>query len=251
MALTLGAGSATEWINLGAGASLGDLDPFTLLYWLNPTTLTGGRLLYRKAGTGIKLFTLNGTGGNVQMQFQRAGGFTNYLTNDTPLASTGSWIFLAGDYDSSAAAGEIHNIYKGTLTAAATECTYGTATDSSGATLADAAGDFIVGGRVSQPNAFQGAIAIHAVFNRKLTLAEIVSWQWQPRMMSGCVALHHFGFNGTSTQPDYSGNGNSGSVSGPTQSAHVPLGQPFTRGVAICPSVVAAAAARRRVRIVA
>jgi hypothetical protein len=228
MALTLG-GAASDVINIGSGASLDDLDPFTYLVWLNPTTLTANRVLFRKIQTGVKILQLSNGSGDLQFAVSRSGAATNYTTNSSPLAATGTWIFLAATYNSAASAGQVHNIYKGTLTAAATECTYATATDGSGGSTTDATGDQSIGGRVGASSAFQGAIAVAAIFNRELTLGEILSWQFDPRVMAGCVAFHHFGFNGVSTQPDYSGRGNAGTVTGATVSAHVPLKRPFLR----------------------
>jgi len=64
-------------------------------------------------------------------------------------------------------------------------------------------------------------------FDRALSLGEIRSLQFHPRVLSGCVLYSHYGFNGTGTQPDWSGKGNSGTVTGATVSNHVPLGSPF------------------------
>jgi hypothetical protein len=216
-------GAATDLLVLGSGSSIDDLDPFTILFWLNPTTLTGGRTLFRKAGTGIKVAQVSGTSGDIQVQIQRAGGFTNYTTNSTPLAPTGTWIFLAITYNSGASAGQVHNVYKGTLSAPATECTYGTASDSSGATLADAAGDLHVCGRGGASNAFQGPLASTALLNRELSLAEIRFFQWlmlewrsDPVIYPGLVAAHAYGVNGSGTQRDLTGNKNDGTVTGAT-----------------------------------
>lgn len=254
LGLTLG-GAATDVINLGSGTSIDDLDPFTFLYWINPTTLTGGRLLFRKAGVGIKLLQISGTSGDVALQVQRAGGFTNYTTNTTPLSALGTPVFLAGTYNSAAGAGQIHNIYKGTIAVPATECTYGTATDSSGATLADAAGDLNMGGRAGASTAFQGLFYTTAVFNRELTLAEIRFFQWwmlgwysDSVIYPGLVAAHVYGVNGSGTQRDLTGNKNDGTVTGGTVSRGMNV--PARSRIMYLPvTPPAGGAVRRRIRL--
>jgi hypothetical protein len=79
--------------------------------------------------------------------------------------------------------------------------------------------------RAAADLSFVGRGAILALFNRVLLLPEIQAWQYRPRNLSGCVGFWRLGSNGTATQPDFSGNGNSGTVTGATVAEDPPLGK--------------------------
>ena len=226
MSLTFGAG-ATDNVNIGSGASIDNLDPVTILAWVYVTTLTQNRTIYCKGPSGSfrTLLRLGDGSGNVQMAVLRTA-LTNYITNDAPIAAD-SWRLVAATFDSTAGAGEIANIYVGSLAANAVESAYGTATDGSGTVTDDAANNAFWGNSATVDAPLQGRIAYCAVVDRVMTLAEIQSWQWRPRVVSGCVDFHALGFAGTGTQPDWSGNSNAGTVTGATVSDHVPLPAPF------------------------
>ena len=91
----------------------------------------------------------------------------------------------------------------------------------------EAGGNAYVGNSPGFVDAFVGRIGFFGVWNRAMPLGEIVSHQWCPRKTSGCDALYHLGFNGVAAQPDWSGSGNTGTVTGATVSDHVPLSSPF------------------------
>lgn len=224
MALTFGA-LTSDRVQITAAASINDLDPITFLVWCFPTTLTSARAFgWKGATTSRKRLILNGTGGNVEMFVNRNTTNADYITNNTPLSSTSVWHFLAASF-ASASTPSIH-IYHGTLTAAAAECTYGTATNGSG-TVTTEAGDFVWGNGTTNTNAIQGSIAYAAYVNKEMSLAEVIRWQFQPRMTAETKIFTALGFAGTGAQPDWSGNGNAGMVTGATQSDHVPLGPLF------------------------
>ena len=91
--------------------------------------------------------------------------------------------------------------------------------------------------------AFPGSIALFGLLNRVASQQEIVSLQFNPRVVSGTKVFMPLGWNGTGTQPDLSGNGNSGTVTGATVAAHVPLRPLF--GVHTVVRVAAAVAATK------
>ncbi len=232
MSLLFG-GATSDRVSIAAAASINDLDPFTYLLWLYPTATTNARRIFQKALVGdtpggYKFARLNGTGGtsgNIEFTIKRATTDATRITNDRPLnAGLNAWVFLACGFASSVP--EMH-VWTGSLTALATENTYGTTNNGAGAVTGDNASDLVAGNYVTANQAFPGRIAVFAVFNRLLTLAEIRSWQFRPRKIDGCVLFYELGFNGTATQPDWSGNGNAGTVTGATIAAHVPLGPPF------------------------
>lgn len=228
-ALTFGA-ATTDVVNHGSDASLDNLNPFTWAAWIFPTTLTNARIILSKATAGSvgKQFAVNGTAGDVSVRVNRPTD-TVYITNDTPLATTSKWYFIAATFDSAGAAGQVVNIYVGDLTTSLAERAYGTATDGSGTPDAEETVSFAAGNLTPATPAtpLQGRIAWAGVWNRGLSLGELQQQQFRPHKTSGNVLFTHYGFNGTGTQPDWSGTGNSGTVTGATQSDHVPLGAPF------------------------
>jgi len=74
---------------------------------------------------------------------------------------------------------------------------------------------------------WDGNIAIVAVVDRVLTLGEIQSWQFRPRVVSGTKLFCHLGYDGVGDQADWSGTVGTGTNTGATQADHVPLGPTF------------------------
>jgi hypothetical protein len=187
----------------------------TTLTWIGyvyPTTLTSGRVMWsrRDDGPDGPFFSLSGTGGDVRFVRDHATTDTDYITNNTPLSALNAWRCLAVTFDTGAGAGEFVNIYHGSFAALLAECTYGTATDGTGALTADGGTGtaYRLGNNNGDTTSFQGRIGPAALFNRVLSLGELQSWQYRPRVMAGCVAFHVCGINGTTNVPDWSGNGN-------------------------------------------
>lgn len=80
-------------------------------------------------------------------------------------------------------------------------------------------------GNFSDSRPFVGRIAMVAVYSGAKTEQEIVAQQWAAYPLhSGCLYFCQFGWNGTGTQPDWSGNQDNGTVTGATVADHVPLG---------------------------
>ena len=217
-------GATSDRVDIGSAAGIDDMNPFTILMWVNVNTLTNQRCFWTKAtnaGTTFGLFRLTLTAGDVQFSRARATTGTAFTTNNTPLASTGAWKFLAVNFDTTATAGNVCNIYAGGIGTAATECTYSTATDGSGAITSDAAGNFVIGNNeFNRTTALQGNIAMFAIFKATMSLADIQSWQLRPRVTVGsntAQAFFRLGNEGNTTQQDYSGNANTGTTTGATQ----------------------------------
>lgn len=225
MALTFGA-LISDRVDHASDASLDDVDPFTCLMWIKPNTLSqDGRRLFAKANGDDPSMAFLGNSGNLILRWGRATTGLDYRTNDTPL-SANVWQFLAFKIDTGAG-GNQAGIWVGTLSALASESTYGTSTDGSGALDSNAANSFIVGNRPAANLAFEGDAAFVSFWNVALSETQIHAQQFRPHVKTGCVLFSHYGFNGTGTQPDWSGNGNSGAVTGATVADHVPLGPAF------------------------
>lgn len=219
-------GAATsDRVDFGSPAALDDLNPFTYLLWVFPTTFTAGRRLAAKGA--VKSFNLSGTGGAMQVVVARTAN-TSYITNTNPL-SLNAWNMVAATFDSAAGAGQIVNIYRGTLAAAPTECGYGTATDGSGTPTSDAADNFFLGNNSALNVALQGRIAVAAVFGVVLSLGDITSWWRTPRKTIGANVGKLFSRLGKDGADAIEYTGLTGTVTGATQGDGAPLEQPWTR----------------------
>lgn len=210
-----------------ASIRLTEASLFTWLGWVYITTFTSGRRTMAKNaqdGNGGPNMILTGT-----TEFQ--GNFAASVVNATA-TSTGvslalnTWYCLGMTFDPNAAQ-QIH-LFVGSLTALMAEVAYAGGSTNIVGTSASLA-DLTIGNWSGTGLAFQGRIAHAAQFNRVLTLAEQQQWQFRPArpLTSGCVFLAIPGLVGTGTQPDYSGNGNTGAVTGATVGDHVPLGPMF------------------------
>lgn len=230
MALTFG-GATSDRVDHGTGVSFG-ASALSVLIWNYPTSNTGPQNLWWHSVVGSS--TLR------HSLERRFGDVDDYevtvarVTTNGACITTGvnrplnAWKFTAvtfADGDGGP------RVFHGSLTAAAVEASYSSRSEGSGGVLDGSGAAMYVGNRAAFDEAFVGRIAVVQVFDRQLSLAEIISHQWRPRKESGCVLLAHYGFNGTSTQPDWSGRGNSGTVTGGAVAAHVPLGSVFADSI--------------------
>lgn len=221
MALTFGAGS-TDHVNCGSDTSLDGLTAITFLCWTYVTSLVDQARFYLKTG---RFLALDATSGAVFVRHARATADTEYFS-DNGIITTNIWKFLCYSFNASGSANEIINIYHGGLSTVASEVTYAARTDGSGGYDLDSAGSLLLGGGGTS-NPTNGRIAVAAYVAKEMSLQEIIRWQFHPQVTPETRGFWHLGFNGTGTQPDWSGNVNNGSVTGATVSDHVPLGMPF------------------------
>lgn len=222
-------GGDTDAVSLGTPAGLNNLSAFTYIAWIFRTGTVGA------ATTGIVHKGTFAGGNRRNLSIASGGGDVNFtvdrVTTDTNMSATGAagsdanaWNCWAATFDTS----NNGNLYKGTLASIMADPGVSVASAGSGATVADSALPQLIGsGSSGGSNSFPGRIGPVAIFNRKLTLAECIDWQFRPRPLSGCLAFLWLGANGTGTQPDWSGNGNSGAVTGAVVGADVPLGNWF------------------------
>lgn len=219
-ALKFGA-ALSDRVEFGAAASLLTLDPVTWVAWANANTLTSGRRIMAKAvsGQSFSLRLNNGTG-DLRFDRTRAGGQSDLRTNSSPLVLN-QWVFVAATWSS--ATSPVAHIYTGTLLTPATEASYGTNNDSSGAVTSDAAGPMCVGNLPTTNDvAFQGLIAGAGVANVILTLEQIRSLQAFLRPLVGTVlCASPLARNGTGLVHDDSGLGNHGTITGAVPTSDV------------------------------
>lgn len=218
--------------------SLDNLVAGTSLQWIYRTTADTDRFIWCKGRTDLsraKYLKINSSdsgqgAGSLQLGIYRAT--TPYIVEPTgALVAADVWSCVANVWDTAGVVGDQH-FYTGSLTEILTEPgAYTTRTMGTGTVADDSVDLFVTGNQPDLNNlSFAGRIAIHMLWNRGLTLGELRQQQFMPHKTSGCVKFTHYGYNGISTQPDWSGNQNFGTVTGATVAQHVPLllfrGQP-------------------------
>lgn len=225
---------ANQYIDHGSDASLDNLDPVTMMAWINVDALDASErnLLAGKAtagnGNGLT-FLIGRTSGDNKLLLERQAG--TWSTCDAPVANfsawgTGKWIFVAGVIE----IGVAPRVLVGDLSSVPAEPSAYTTQDAGVAPVtSDAAQNWIVGnGRGIQATfRFGGDVATIHVVAANLTNAELVRQWMRFTPLPTSVLLAHYGFNGTASQPDWSGNGNAGTVTSATVADHVPLGPLF------------------------
>jgi hypothetical protein len=219
VALTFSAN--THRVNFGSGTTL-DNNIRTVLVWFYPTSIAVTAILLGKTHTSYSSYlecSYNSTGDFILDVLYSGGGARSRSAGGFIVAN--AWNFVGFSMDGVASA----KLYKGTLTSAAAEPgSYTTQATPSGSYVSDAANDLILGTGPSNTNGVVGRIAWIGIWNRALTAGEIIEQQWRPHVTSGCVLFTHLGYRGgTSSQPDWSGNSNAGTVTGAAVGAHVPV----------------------------
>lgn len=237
--------AVTHVVDIGSGASLDNLTAWTVLAWVYPVSLSQDLPLTFKgdaaSGSTYRSCILLSTGA-LYLDLHRA---TTDLTASSAASvyAANAWQFF-GFAANSAGAATDQKIFYGTLSAAVAEVgSYASQSVGSGAVVADAAYNQGIGNGIPA-QAFWGSsmrIAWVGQWNRVLTLGEIQAQQFRPHVTAGCVGFYHLGFAGTGTQPDWSGNGNAGTVTGAAVADHVPLGPLFGFDVPPAGSSVVAA----------
>lgn len=195
---------------------------FTWILWHYPTTQTATRRLASKPNNPvttqavIQWWSVDTNDYSTQVGRVTVNALANTTGVNVPL---NEWAYTAMTYSE----GNGIKVYNGSLTTIAVEASYTTNTVGTGATV-NMNNDLIYGNDIPLFSlAYQGRISFFGMWNREMSLGEIKEQQFFPHNTSGCVVFQAPGFNGTSTQPDWSGNSNSGTVSGATVDAGFPL----------------------------
>ena len=228
MSLTFG-GATSDRVDCGSGSSLDDLTTagFTVWAWVYRTGTGANQEMVTKDGSFPSGWDFAVTNDTAEGELQLFVGYNatqaSYVTNSSNVIAANTWTFVAGTFDP--AANPQIRLYLGTLSSLAAESSgYSTATNGVGTIGSDASANLYIGNlQRATTLAFKGRMGPVGVVNRALSAGELQSLQYNPRMLAGTVGLWMLGDNGTGTQPDYSGNGNSGTVTGATQSDNPPL----------------------------
>ncbi len=206
------------------GSSLTPGSTGTILFWYKPTSTVGNRVFFIKQTAGDLECYRESADGTIFSFFVERGTVNTGVLSTTGQLVAGEWAFLVYAYDLNA---NSTVLYKGSLSAIAVDVTSGTSAQGSGTFTAPTGALRIGGNGVSVSTADCEIAYVQIVNGRKLTLGEIRTLQFQPHFVPDTALFSHYGFNGTGTQADWSGNVNNGTVTGATVSAHVPLGPPF------------------------
>lgn len=228
MSLTFGT-AATDRVDISPASSINNLGAFTVATWIKLKSLTAPQIAQFIFGRGTagnqRKAAAQVSDGSAEVTFSvdRATTSSSFTTNSTLLVIN-QWLFLCFTYDINGSAGNVGHIYKGTLSSPVAEATYSTSTDGSGALKGDdSALNMKLYNAASDQRGIDGKGGWFGLWNRALSLSELKSIQFHPRVTSGCVGFYRLGDNGTGTQRDFSGNGNNGTVTGATQSDNPPL----------------------------
>lgn len=224
MALTF-VSASSDRVNCGSAAGIDNLTALTVMGWVNPTALAGRPLISKYRGSVPEgwTFEIDGASGFLSFTWEQNTSHIAYVSSSLAL-TTNTWACIAATADATGA-----KIYVGSLTANMAETTYSATTVGSGGFKSDAARSLFLGNRdATTPNGgFPGRIGPTLLFNRILTLGEIQSLQFKPRPLSGCRGYWRPGDAGTSSVPDWSGQGNTGTVTGATAGVNPPLPNAF------------------------
>lgn len=223
MALVFGAATSDR---VRTSANIANAAAFTAMGWFFPTTLTAGRRYWawRNAADTNVTDALVDFGATDEITFEvpiEPTGNANALSNNANIA-TNVWRFLAFTYDDS----DGPRIFTGALATAVAEVTYGTRTTGTKQTVD---GPLTVGNsNVASPaSAYRGRIGPWALYNRRFTLGELRRQQFRFHREIDAAMWMRLGWNGTTNVPDWSGNGNTGTITGATVGADPPLCAPF------------------------
>lgn len=245
MALTFDASS--EQVDFGSDSSLDNHAAFTFWAWVKPVVSTGLSAYMNKwtegTETGKTFYRVEYTDSDVTalgVLVSRASVPSEAQSVD--VLTIDAWNFVAGTFDTSA---EIQ-LWVGDLTTPVAEVTYDFQSAGSGAVDADASYNLLVG-----PDQWGGGvgclsdIACCGYHSANIGQSGLQRIQYDPLVGAvgvGSVALLSWlGENGTTSCLDRSGNGNTGTITGATVAANVPLAMPWVHSFEDDAYVVAAA----------
>ena len=219
------ADASNDHVDHGSDTSIDDLQTWTKIFLIDFAAWTQYRKIFQKgrAGNADKRVELGSTEGDLSIIVRR-GGVNDSATPSTSLTAAGGWQWLAITYDIAATSGQRITAFS----AANFDSPF--VQDGQGGVGTGAVVDASQTLRVGSNNDGTGPnarIAFFGQWNRVLTLGELKAQQFRPHVTGGCVTFTRYGFNGTGTQADWSGNGNSGAVTSATVGDSAPLPPPL------------------------
>lgn len=216
-------------INAGSDSTLDNIDPGTMCIWAylddvdqQSTFMTKGvagdgdnhELAPKQAGSGRVDMNISRSGSTMQIR-AAATSFTHY--------GSSKWVFICGVWDTSLSATS-QFLYIGDMDSGVAEpSSYSTRTAGSGTKGDDSDKNWMIGGNFAT-GGFAGAISWVGVWSKQLSVAELNVQRMSPHPTATSALFIWVGYNGLGVQPDWSGNGNAGTVTGGTLTGNsVPL----------------------------
>ena len=218
----------TENVSIAAGATIDNIANITLVSVFRPTALDG--TLHHFIHKGNELYIREGLTSAGRVQFFRVYATQSMSAVTTASALTVNEWHIAFGVDNGAT--NVPNLYIAQLGAALVQPSLSTQNDGQGALSDDSGTNLFWGHNSNTTNrSFVGDIAVSMFIAESLTLAQckMVYGHITHGMAFDTRVYNILGYSGGAgvTQPDYSGNGNTGTVTGATVSDHAPLGPPF------------------------
>ena len=178
--------------------------------WVKATTLAN-TLFRRTDGASGNVAFLYAATGRLRYFIGGATGFERQTADSTAVA--GRWQAIAITHDGSTTAANCH-IYLDLV-----EPSYGTTTNGN-LPNNNSTASLTIGNNAALTSDFSGKLAYLQIWNRVISFNEIVQATYYPGSISR--SLRVFLLGGGSPEPDYSGNGNHGTVTGATVSTDNP-----------------------------
>lgn len=214
------AAGGTDTVNVGSAAVLDNVATGTVICWCYPTNVTNATSMriYTKIGTNNFVFVhRDTTNGDFRFGYTRSVTSLNILS-PTGTVTVNTWQTLAATWNASGVNGDQHlyrGVNSGTLSTIAEIGSYTTQVVGSG-THDDASADAHIGSTTTSTGQFVGTIALVMICNFQMTVGQLRQQQFSPHKVEGCVGIWPVGINGTTSVPDWSLNGNAGTVTNTT-----------------------------------
>lgn len=221
-------------INCGSGSTLDNLPTagdFTITAWVYRTADGSGagtpRLVEKSdefSGTGwLFLLTKSSQSPASALRYIEiySGDNRNRISAASAVADD-TWTFVAATIGTGETATNVH-LYTAT-TGVITEVSYDTTTNATGTYTSDAGDSLSIGNDAGEVQGFEGRLAEVRIYTRILAIGEMESVRRGKHLGSSVL---HMPILGRSAEPDYSGNGNNGTLTGTTVADHPPVGPTF------------------------
>lgn len=214
----------TERVACGSDASLDNIAVVTVMVVFRPSVVTDLQHIMDK---GQEFFVRIQSDNDITI-FREYNTVNCNCRSDSNPVTVDVWQIMFGVDGGN---GVAPHIYIADLGAELLEVTsYGAQQTPSTTLTSDAANTLHWGyNPLAESRSYSGDIARGMIFAEALSLGQCRSIY--NRVLTGlahnCRIWTELGYNGTGTQPDWSGNGNSGTVTGATVVPHAPLGPPF------------------------
>lgn len=210
----------SDLIDCGSDSGiLAGIGPLTFVGWIYADTLgesSVGRVFHKgtsPAGYNLRVVA-DGTGAYRFAVDYDGGDLVRTTTSSSVILD--AWHHIAVTWDGGAEAADVHIYVNGS------ELSYSTTQDAIGNRVADTGDSFFLGNRGAADATWKGYLAECAVYNVELTVDEIkaASKLYWPRVSARIGYWPLFGRQ--SPEPDWSGNGNHGVLTGTTTVDHPP-----------------------------